>query len=130
MRCEVVDIEPKTFKKAIKNFNISKNTLEDKPSKESEVVYSVKLLLKDKSVSANQQLEVVLFSWDGKGADLLPEVDLRELQYSSLSYESQLYEEKVNQLLEETSGEKPAIATLEYVPVNSKQGSYRLLRIC
>ena len=73
---------------------MNKNALADNPSKDKDVepVYSVKMLLRDKSGNSNQQLEVVLFSWDGKGADFLPQVSLNQLEYSSLVAESELYE--------------------------------------
>lgn len=63
----------------MKYYNLTKNNLSDSPTKdkEAEPVYCVKLLLRDKSSgNSGQQLEVVLFSWDGKGADFVPRIDL------------------------------------------------------
>lgn len=125
-----MDVEPKSFKKAIKYYNLSKNTLSDSASKDkdAEPVYAVKLLLRDKSGNANQQLEVALFSWDGKGADFVPRVNLNSIEYSTLSAENELYEERVSGLIEGTSAETPVVITLE-APQGGKSSTFRVLKI-
>lgn len=91
VRCEVIDISPKSFKEAVTYYNPYQNKLTEDP-KEARVVYNIRFLLKDLSLPESELFEAHLFSWDSKGSDFLPTVRLTEIQMSSLKTESELYE--------------------------------------
>ena len=126
VRVEVVDIFPKNFKEAVKFYNPYKNKLMEE-SGETKPVYNVRFLLKDSSLGGNDLLEAYLFSWDGKGADFLPSVNLSDIEISSLKAESSIYEDKINRLLEESTVENPVEISIESCPHTGSKNIFRVI---
>lgn len=120
VKCEVLDVSPKTFKDAVRNYDPYSNKLLANRNESTRSVYNVRLLLKDASLPETTVFESYLFSWDGQGSEFVPGVDLQNIGVSSLKNESKLYQDRLNQLLEETSLEHPAIIQLESCPTKQR----------
>lgn len=91
-------------------------------------MYNIRVLLKDPSLAETAVFESFLFSWDGAGNDFVKGVDLHDITVSSLKNESKLYQERINQLLEETSPDNPVEALIESCPTKSKL-MFRVLKL-
>jgi hypothetical protein len=91
-------------------------------------VYNLRILLRDSSIPDTSVFESYLFSWDGRGSDFVDGVDLSNINVSSLKNESKLFQERVNELLEESSPDRPVQVLIESCPAKSKL-MFRVLKI-
>ena len=128
VKAEVLDISPKTFKDAVRNYSPTDNKFLASKSDHTKTVYNMRVLLRDASLPENAVFESYLFSWDGRGSDFVPGVDLQNIGVSSLKNESKLYTERLNQLLEESTMERPVQVLLESCPIKGKL-MFRVLRM-
>jgi len=107
VKCEVLDVSPRNFREAVRNYNPYDNKLVANKNENTRSVYNIRLLLRDASLPETGVFDAHIFSWDGKGDDFLPEVNIQDISVSSLKSESKLYEERIQRLLEETTEDTP-----------------------
>jgi hypothetical protein len=84
-------VSPKNFREAVRNYNPYDNKLVANKGESTRSVYNIRLLLRDASLPETGVFDAHVFSWDGKGDDFLPEVNIQDISVSSLKSESKLY---------------------------------------
>ena len=100
VKCEIFSISASSFSGAVKYYDAKKNQLFDVPHKGTEPVYKLTFLCQDGSLK-NKFAEVWVFSYDGKGSNLVKNVNLNELnELSSLVEEEAMYRKRYDELLE------------------------------
>jgi hypothetical protein len=83
VRCEVFSISAATFVAAVKYYDAKKNQLLATPHKGTEPVYKLSLMCQDSSLKS-KYAEIWVFSYDGRGGNLVRGLNLKEVnEYSS-----------------------------------------------
>jgi hypothetical protein len=72
VKCEVLNVSPKSFREAVRNYNPYENKLVTNNNENTKSVYNIRLLLRDSSLPETGVVDAYIFSWDGKGGDFLP----------------------------------------------------------
>lgn len=104
IRCEVFNVSAKTFKEAVKHYDVKKNSVSDNSNDNTTPVYKVILSCQDDSIrnnKTNSLNDIWLFSYDGQGSDFVDRVELSQLnEFSTLKQENILFEKRYNEILE------------------------------
>jgi hypothetical protein len=101
VKVEVASASATDFSSALKFYEEKKNSLDDKPTKNSVPVYRFNFVCLDDSVAkGNKFAEIWLFSYDGAGSDFVERVQLEDLnEFSNYAEENRFFSERIESIL-------------------------------
>lgn len=100
VKVEIFSISANTFSAAVKYYDSKKNQLFDTAHKGTEPVYKLSFSCQDASLK-NKFADLWVFSYDGRGGNLVQNLDLKELnEFSSMVQEERLFHKRYDELME------------------------------